>query len=103
MSVEDVHERWQELIASLASEGGILMTRDGEPFAKLLPPEPEDDDRPRYDPVAQKRWREEMWGKGVMMDSLSGLLEDREDRELISPEALAAWLEKQEDCDENGG
>ena len=77
------------------------MTRDGESFARLLPPEPEDDVRPRYDPVAKKRWREETWGEGVVMDSLTGLLEDREDRELISPEALAAWLEKQEDSEES--
>ena len=60
----------------------IIVTRDGKPVARLLPIEPEQDMRPRFDPEENRRWREEVWGD-VELDSLSGLLEDREDRKLL--------------------
>lgn len=83
ITVRDVRQRWPEAERSLAEEGEIVITRDGKPVARLLPVEPLEDNRPRFDPVANRKRREKLWGKGVVIDSLSGLLEDREDRKLL--------------------
>ena len=56
MTVREMRQRWPEAVWAMAKEAAILITRDGE----LV-----------------------VWGKGVMFDSLTGLLEDREDRKLI--------------------
>jgi antitoxin (DNA-binding transcriptional repressor) of toxin-antitoxin stability system len=81
--VRDIRQRWPEAERSLAIEGEITITRDGKPVARLLPVEPVEDNRPRFDPVANRKRREKLWGKGAVIDSLSGLLEDREDRKLL--------------------
>ena len=84
LTVRDVRQRWPEAEQALETEGEIIITRDGKPVARLLPVEPENGPtRKHFDPQENRRWREEMWGKGVVIDSLSGLLEDREDRKLI--------------------
>jgi antitoxin (DNA-binding transcriptional repressor) of toxin-antitoxin stability system len=83
ITVRDVRQRWPEAERSLAIEGEITITRDGKPVARLLPVEPVEDNRPRFDPVANRKRREKLWGKGAVIDSLSGLLEDREDRKLL--------------------
>ena len=96
MTVRDVRQRWPEAERCLGTEGEIIITRDGKPVARLLPVEDVTETRKKFDPEEQKRWREEFWGKGVMMDSLSGLLEDREERALISESALAALANEDE-------
>lgn len=83
ITVRDVRQRWPEAERSLAIEGEITITRDGKPVARLLPVEPVEDNRPSFDPVANRKRREKLWGKGAVIDSLSGLLEDREDRKLL--------------------
>jgi antitoxin (DNA-binding transcriptional repressor) of toxin-antitoxin stability system len=83
ITVRDVRQHWPEAERSLAIEGEITITRDGKPVARLLPVEPVEDNRPRFDPVANRKRREKLWGKGAVIDSLSGLLEDREDRKLL--------------------
>jgi antitoxin (DNA-binding transcriptional repressor) of toxin-antitoxin stability system len=83
ITVRDIRQRWPEAERSLAIEGEITITRDGKPVARLLPVEPVEDNRPRFDPVANRKRREKLWGKGAVIDSLSGLLEDREDRKLL--------------------
>lgn len=83
ITVRDVRQRWPEAERSLAEEGEITITRDGKPVARLLPVEPMEDNRPRFDPVENRKRREKLWGKGVVIDSLSGLLDDREDRKIL--------------------
>lgn len=83
ITVRDVRQRWPEAERSLALEGEIVITRDGKPVARLLPVEPVEDNRPRFDPVENRKRREKLWGKGTVIDSLTGLLEDREDRKLL--------------------
>jgi hypothetical protein len=46
-----------------------------------LPIEPVVETRKRFDPVALKRWQDQTFGKSVVLDSLSGLLKDRDERE----------------------
>ena len=81
MTVRDVRQRWPEAERALATEREIVITRDGMPVARLLPIEPVVETRKRFDPVALKRWKEATFGKSVVLDSLSGLMKDRDDRE----------------------
>jgi antitoxin (DNA-binding transcriptional repressor) of toxin-antitoxin stability system len=83
MTVRDVRQRWPDAERALESEGEIIITRDGKPVARLLPMEQTEEERKQFDPAEQKRWREETFGKGVTFDTLTGLLEDREDRKLL--------------------
>lgn len=80
ITVRDVRQRWPEAERALATEREIIVTRDGKPVARLLPVVEEQPVRQRFDPEEQARWREETFGKGVVFDTLSGLLEDREER-----------------------
>lgn len=83
MTVRDVRQKWPEAERSLAEEGEIIITRDGKPVARLLPIETAPENRPRFDPEENRKRRERLCGKGVVIDSLGGLLEDREDRKLL--------------------
>ena len=83
ITVRDVQQRWPEAEQALETEEEIIITRDGKPVARLLPVEPEPVQGKRFDPEENRRRREKLWGKGVVLNSLSGLLEDREDRKLL--------------------
>lgn len=83
MTVRDVRQKWPEAERMLGKEGEIVITRDGKPVARLLPMAVEADVRSRFDPEENRKRREKLWGKGVEIDSLSGLLEDREDRKVL--------------------
>ena len=83
ITIRDLRQHWPDAEKALATEPEILITRDGKPVARLLPIVEEETPRKRFDPEELKRWREELWGKGVTFDSLTPLLEDREDRKLI--------------------
>jgi prevent-host-death family protein len=83
ITVRDVRQRWPDAERALGEEGEILITRDGKPVARLLPIETVEKPRKRFDPEEQRRWQEKTFGKGVVFDSLTGLLEDREDRKFL--------------------
>jgi antitoxin (DNA-binding transcriptional repressor) of toxin-antitoxin stability system len=82
MTIRDIRHRWPEAERALATEAEILITRDGRPVARLLPLTEEGAPKKQFDPEEQRLWMEEFWGKDVVFDSLTGLLEDREDRQL---------------------
>ena len=83
ITVRDVRQRWPDAERALETEREIIITRDGKPVARLLPVVAVADTRPRFDPEENRKRREKLWGKGVMFDSLTPLLEDREDRKLV--------------------
>lgn len=83
MTIREVRQHWPEAERALAFEREIIITRDGKPVARLLALETPAPVRKRFDPEQQARWREETFGQGVVIDSLTGLLEDREERILI--------------------
>jgi antitoxin (DNA-binding transcriptional repressor) of toxin-antitoxin stability system len=83
ITIRDLRQRWPDAEKALATELEILITRDGKPVARLLPIIEEETPRKRFDPEAQRRHREAIFGKGVMIDTLTGLLEDRVDRKLL--------------------
>lgn len=96
MTVRDVRQKWPEAERSLAEEGEIVITRDGRPVARLLPmEEAAEPRRKRFDPEEQKRWREEVWGS-ESIDTLTPLMESREERVLISEDALTAMAAEDE-------
>lgn len=68
-------------------EGEIVITRDGKPVARLLPVE-EEMPRKRFDADEHRRWMKEMW-EDDKFDTLTPLMEDREERNLISSSARA--------------
>jgi antitoxin (DNA-binding transcriptional repressor) of toxin-antitoxin stability system len=83
MTVRDIRHHWPEAEKALGVEREIIITRDGKPVARLLPMEEATVPKKRFDPEAQRKWREEVFGKGVEIDTLKLLQEDREDRKLI--------------------
>jgi antitoxin (DNA-binding transcriptional repressor) of toxin-antitoxin stability system len=89
MTVRDVRQRWPEAERSLAEEGEITITRDGKPVARLLPVEVEVKPRKKFDPEEHMRWLKEEWGEETF-DTLTPLMESRDERVLISEAALAA-------------
>lgn len=94
MTVRDVRQKWPEAERSLAEEGEIVITRDGKPVARLLPVVEEVvTPGKRFDPEENRKWREEMWGDEIF-DTLTPLMESREERVLISDEAWAARNER---------
>lgn len=83
ITVRDVRQRWLEAERALAIEREIVITRDGKPVARLLPVEPEEKPGKRFDPEENRRWMEEIWGKDTVIDSLSAIQADREERKLL--------------------
>lgn len=88
MTVRDVRQKWPEAERSLVIEGEIVITRDGKPVARLLPVE-EEMPRKRFDAEEHRHWMKEMWGDDTF-DTLTPLMEGREERNLISESARAA-------------
>ncbi|MGL4401148.1 MAG: type II toxin-antitoxin system Phd/YefM family antitoxin [Luteolibacter sp.] len=96
MTVRDIRQKWPEAERSLSEEGEIVITRDGKPVARLLPlVEEVVAPRKRFDPEEHIRWLKEEWGDETF-DSLTPLMESREERVLISESTLAAWAAEAE-------
>jgi len=90
MSVLEIDQHWPEAEKALKTVGEILVTRDGETIGRLLPVEEvAAPPRKRFDVEEHRRWMKETWGDETF-DTLTPLMEDREDRNLISESALAA-------------
>ena len=81
MTVRDIRQRWPEAEQALAREKEIIITRDGQPVAKLTRIVPEKTKRKRFDPAEQKRRREEVFGKDGFVNWVQEFCEvDRAER-----------------------
>ena len=81
MTVRDIRQRWPEAERALAAEKEIIITRDGQPVAKLTRIAPGKKKRKRFDPAEQKRRREAVLGKGVVVNWVKEFCEvDRAER-----------------------
>lgn len=91
MTVIEIDQHWDEAKKELKADKRIIVTRDGEVVGHLIPANVEamEVPRKRFDPEEHRRWMKEMWGDETF-DTLTPLMEDREDRNLISESALAA-------------
>ncbi|CAN5221154.1 hypothetical protein BH20VER2_BH20VER2_09830 [soil metagenome] len=80
VTIRDLRQRWPETERALAVEHEIIITRDGQPVAKLSRIVPETKPRPRFDPVAHGEWQRKMSGGKVTRLVDKYLMADREDR-----------------------
>ena len=81
MTVRDIRQRWPEAERALGVEKEIIITRDGQPVAKLTRIPPERKKRKRFDPAEQQRWRESVFGKGTVLNWVEEFCEkDRAER-----------------------
>ncbi len=107
MSVQEVHEHWQETIASLVSEGEILITSDNHEVAVLVAKgggslkkaidldeaAAELDHSNELNAAVLANWRDEVFSAETI-DTLSALTAERGNQNPISPssgQALADW------------
>jgi antitoxin (DNA-binding transcriptional repressor) of toxin-antitoxin stability system len=68
MSVRDIRQRWPAAEKALATEKEIIITRDGTPVARLSRVPAKEKKRKRFDPEEHRRWRESVFGEGVMLN-----------------------------------
>ena len=81
MTVRDIRQRWPEAERALAVEKEIIITRDGQPVAKLTRIVPEKKPRKRFDAEENRRWKEKVFGKGVTLNWVAEFCEkDRAER-----------------------
>ena len=81
MTVSDLREHWPEAERALAAEKEIIITQDGQPVARLTPIESAIPEKKRFDPAEQKRFRDEIFGEGVIVDWVREFCEvDRAER-----------------------
>jgi len=82
ITIRDLRQRWPEAEKSLQIEKEIVITRDGEPVARLVRVTPEKPRRKRWDPEEHRRWLKKVWGKTQVALVDKYLQADREDRKL---------------------
>jgi antitoxin (DNA-binding transcriptional repressor) of toxin-antitoxin stability system len=63
MTVRDIRQRWPEAERALRENDEVIVTRDGRPVARILPPPEAPPDRPTVDWSALHRWRASFWRK----------------------------------------
>ena len=80
VTVRDLRQRWPETEKALQTEHEILITRDGQPVAKLSRIAAEAKSRKRFDPVAHGKWQRKMSGGKIVRWVEEGLLKERDER-----------------------
>jgi len=80
ITIRDLRQRWPETEKTLQVENELLITRDGEPVAKLVRVVPEKRKRKRWDPKEHMRWMKKVWGNKVFPSSDARIARDRADR-----------------------
>ena len=83
ITIRDLRQRWPEMEKSLQVENEIVITRDGEPVAKLVRIVPDKAKRKRWNPEEHKKWIEKVYGKKVFPSIDEELAAARADRKLI--------------------
>ncbi|MEO8426399.1 MAG: hypothetical protein ABI651_04725 [Verrucomicrobiota bacterium] len=80
ITIRDLRQRWPEMEKALQVENELIVTRDGEPVARLVRVVQEKRKRKRWDPDAHMRWLKRMWGNKMMPSSDAAIARDRADR-----------------------
>ena len=83
ITIRDLRQRWPETEKSLQVESEIVITRDGEPVAKLVRLVREKPKRRRWNPEAHMRWLKKVYGNKMFPSSDAQLAAARADRNLI--------------------
>jgi antitoxin (DNA-binding transcriptional repressor) of toxin-antitoxin stability system len=82
ITIRDLRQRWPETEKSLGFEGEILITRDGQPVAKLVKWEEARPRRTRWDPEKHALRIQKILGKRLFPSADASLAECRADRKL---------------------
>ncbi len=80
VTVRDLRQRWPETEKALQFEHEILITRDGQPVAKLSRIVSSAKPRRRFDPVAHRKWQLKMSGGKVVRLVDKYLMTERAER-----------------------
>jgi antitoxin (DNA-binding transcriptional repressor) of toxin-antitoxin stability system len=62
ITIRDMRLRWPEMEKTLRIEHELIVTRDGQPVAKLASLDTPKPSRRRWDPEAHKKWLKRFWG-----------------------------------------
>ena len=79
ITIRDLRQRWPEAEQALRTEAELVVTRDGQPVARLVRFVPQAEPLARFDPEAHVRWQRKM-GPGqpvALVDKYLGA--DRDD------------------------
>jgi antitoxin (DNA-binding transcriptional repressor) of toxin-antitoxin stability system len=80
VTVRQLRLQWPELEKALARSGEIIVTRDAQPVARILPYVAPHRRRRRFDPEEHVRWLRRFWrGKKVVPSSDEWIRRDRSD------------------------
>lgn len=83
VTVRDLRQRWPVAENLLQTEHELLITRDGQPVARLVRWVADPVKRRRFDPAAHQAWQREVFGPGANLRwSDKALAAGRRDREL---------------------
>jgi antitoxin (DNA-binding transcriptional repressor) of toxin-antitoxin stability system len=81
VSIRDLRQKWPAVERGLKRSGGMLVTRDAKPVARLLPLEDAGEpERARFSPEAHAQWLKKTWGTSSATPWVEAALEaDRGD------------------------
>lgn len=80
ITIRDLRQRWPETERTLQVENEIVITRDGEPVAKLVRVVREQPRRKRWNPQEHLRWLKKVYGNKMLESSDAALARARADR-----------------------
>jgi antitoxin (DNA-binding transcriptional repressor) of toxin-antitoxin stability system len=83
ITIRDLRQRWPETEKSLQVENEIVITRDGEPVAKLVRLVKPQAKRKRWNPEEHMKWIKKIYGNKVFPSIDEELAAARADRKLI--------------------
>jgi antitoxin (DNA-binding transcriptional repressor) of toxin-antitoxin stability system len=84
ITIRDLRQRWPETEKTLQAENELIITRDGQPVAKLIRVAEQKPKRKRWNPEAHKKWIKKVWGNKQVRLVDKYLQADREDRKLLT-------------------
>jgi antitoxin (DNA-binding transcriptional repressor) of toxin-antitoxin stability system len=83
VTIRDLRQHWPETEKSLQMEDEIVITRDGQPVAKLVRISAAVEKRPRWNVAEHARWQQKVSG-GRLSRSDAALAKGRADRAFTS-------------------
>jgi antitoxin (DNA-binding transcriptional repressor) of toxin-antitoxin stability system len=84
VTIRDLRQRWPETERTLQVENELIITRDGQPVAKLVRVAEQEAKRERWNPEKHKKWLKKVWGNKQVRLVDKYLQADREDRNLLA-------------------
>ena len=83
ITVRDLRQRWPVAESLLQTERELLITRDGQPVARLVRLAADRVKRRRFDPAEHRAWQRRVFGQGPMLQWVqAALASGRRDRGL---------------------